>query len=276
MAQIQTRIANSIDRNLKRMRCAFKYHQSPKPLSEVDPVCLTIFFDYEGKWARPGAEDTSRKAMRYILDTLRKYHVKATFNTVGKLLIEEAPIIETLINDGHEIASHTLEHTLVSGFSPQRMSEDIRIYRNLVNSFAFNVIGFRGPQTTWTQKTLLGLLKADILWNAENDRAPYPYIIKTHKSRRLWRMPISITDWPIEGLSIDPYEMLNRWIEMIEMSEKQHRFISIGFHPWLIGKTPERLHIFSILIEYISQRESLKIAPFGYFAHICEKAVANI
>ena len=47
----------------------------------------TIFFDFEGKWGMPfKANYDLRKTMLNILKILKRYHIRAVFNTCGKIL----------------------------------------------------------------------------------------------------------------------------------------------------------------------------------------------
>ncbi len=77
-----------------------KYHVDTKG-DKV--ICLT--FD-DGPW--PTTTDE-------ILDTLEKYNAKATFFTIGQQIANHNSSIQRMINDGHQICTHTYDHAAGSG-----------------------------------------------------------------------------------------------------------------------------------------------------------------
>ena len=50
------------------------------------------------------------KPTRFVLDTLLQYHAKATFFCVGENIQKHRKIAEEIINQGHVLANHTMNH----------------------------------------------------------------------------------------------------------------------------------------------------------------------
>ena len=97
------KILNKIYLDFQKKYCRYKYFTSPKISNKK--ALATIFFDYEGEWAKIEQKSNSLVGVNHILNTLHKLNFKATFNTVGKLF-EKEDIIDKIMNAKHEIASH--------------------------------------------------------------------------------------------------------------------------------------------------------------------------
>jgi len=50
------------------------------------------------------------KPTRFVLDTLLQYHAKATFFCVGENIQKHRKIVQEIINQGHVLANHTMNH----------------------------------------------------------------------------------------------------------------------------------------------------------------------
>jgi len=62
-----------------------------------------------------------------ILDILKRYNMSATFFLIGKKMIGKEQIIQRIIDEGHQIASHTYSHQLLTNITLDR------VYYELVN-----------------------------------------------------------------------------------------------------------------------------------------------
>jgi peptidoglycan/xylan/chitin deacetylase (PgdA/CDA1 family) len=235
-----------------------------------------LFFDYEGKWAQKGQEENSRKGVERILNILEHGNLRATFNVVANLAIDNMSILRNIVAAGHEIASHTVGHTVVERFSVDQISSDLQKFRYLLSGVALELIGFRSPQSRWNSTTLKGLLRAGILWNAEDDLLPYPYIIAQSGNHRLWRMPVTCDDWKFEALRLSSDEMMGVWRRAILNAIKRGYYIAIGFHPWVLGQDETRLDALAELVEFLRCQNNITVAPFGDVARLCESEVKGI
>jgi len=270
-----------VKRRLQARRCQRAFQRSAKPLACIDKTYVTLFFDYEGKWSHINFDSNqdkhSRKGMACILEILGQAKFQATFNCVGKLIEDHYhyDILEQIAQAGHEIASHTSSHTLVDRWPAARVVEDMAQYRSLLQPIVPKVIGFRAPQSRWRACTLQGLLQSRVLWNAESDVSPFPYVIAQLGEQRLWRMPVTIDDWALEGHGIHPSVMREAWCNAVKSAAEQIRYVSIGFHPWVLGKDSLRLDVFSQFIDFLSGCEDTEIATFEEIARICETKIAE-
>jgi len=108
---------------------------------------VTIFFDFEGKWGMPfeinyDLEKTTIK----ILKILKRYHVKATFNTCGKIIEVYPDIIKKIDIEGHEIAFHGYMHEDFNKISINKLNQLLEKTEKIFSSLTGKrLIGFRAP-----------------------------------------------------------------------------------------------------------------------------------
>jgi len=95
-------------------------------------------------------EDNSfKKGLERFLDLFGRYNIKATFFIVGKDLKIDGnlQVIKELINQGHEIASHSMNH--VQGISllskEDKVKEISEVERIVLDKTGEKVKGFRAP-----------------------------------------------------------------------------------------------------------------------------------
>ena len=78
-----------------------------------------------------------------ILELLRKNDTNATFFVVGELLEFKPEILDDILEDGHEIAFHTMHHTRLNDFnSKNQFLEELKEFSKLTNNKSK---GFRAP-----------------------------------------------------------------------------------------------------------------------------------
>jgi polysaccharide deacetylase family protein (PEP-CTERM system associated) len=88
------------------------------------------------------------------LKWLNDNNSKCTFFVVGKVAELYPSLIDEIAQEGHEIACHTFEHRILSGYSTVGFHEDLK--KNievLLGSGAREVKGFRAPSYSLTDRT---------------------------------------------------------------------------------------------------------------------------
>ncbi|MCK4351986.1 polysaccharide deacetylase family protein [candidate division WOR-3 bacterium] len=113
---------------------------------------IAITVDVETDWG--GRAETIYgidKELPIILNVLKTEDVPATFFISGQLLMQNKTVKKVILkiaNDGHEIASHGMNHNLnYSGLSYNKLFKQISESKRLLeNIFQEEVIGFRSPQ----------------------------------------------------------------------------------------------------------------------------------
>ncbi len=82
-----------------------------------------------------------------ILDMLDEAGARATFFVVGALAADHPALIRTIAERGHEIASHSYAHRLLTELSPAELAADLLRSKHALESLTGEaVIGFRAPE----------------------------------------------------------------------------------------------------------------------------------
>lgn len=223
---------------------------------------ITVFHDYEGDYAGKDLKKPSDRGVNRILDIEAKYKVKATYNIVGRLMNDVPETISRILADGHEIASHSYGHSIMTTLSKNEVIWDIEKTKKLFKSIGIQLKGFRSPQSKWNFKQMAILLAQGIHWSAEADYATFPYVIKRQKYRCLIRMPVVMDDWAYQSMNISPKIMLQKLQNCVDEICKEKKYAAIGFHPWIQGKEAARLAVFEEFIAELSERKDLTLLPF--------------
>lgn len=89
-----------------------------------------------------------------ILNLLKENNSKATFFILGWLAERKPKMIENIIEDGHEIASHGYAHEMIHRLSPKEFEEDIQKSKRILENITGKTTkGYRAPAFTITEKT---------------------------------------------------------------------------------------------------------------------------
>ncbi len=61
-----------------------------------------------------------------LLDTLKKENIKATFFMVGRCVVSYPNIVKRMVDEGHEVASHSWSHPLLTSLSNASLDSQMR------------------------------------------------------------------------------------------------------------------------------------------------------
>lgn len=229
---------------------------------------VTIYHDYEGEYAWPGVKKISYTAVNRILDIEKEHGIKATYNTVGKLINDTPLVIKRIIDEGHELASHSYSHCIMSDMSWRELEQDIYYFKQLMKKYKIPLNGVRSPQSKWSHIQMEVMANSGLKWSAENDKADYPYIIKKNGDKKLVRMPIKMDDWNYKSLNWLPEKMLVKMLDTLDEVVDDKKYAAFGFHPWVIGEDKNRMAAFEKFIEALTNNKKISIVTFNEMADI--------
>lgn len=190
-------------------------------------------FEYERELSFEEQISISERGTTIILDLLKKHHIKATFfSTV--VFAEQVPhLIKRIIEEGHELASHTYYH---SNFKVEHLKQSKESLEKLSGS---DVVGFRMPRMYPVDEK--EIQKAGYLYNSSINPTYLPgrynHFDKPRtyfKLENVWQIPASVTPilrFPLFWLSFHNlplfiYKVLSKW------TLKTDNYLNIYFHPW--------------------------------------------
>jgi peptidoglycan/xylan/chitin deacetylase (PgdA/CDA1 family) len=102
--------------------------------------------------------------LQNIFNILEKHEAKFTFSIVASIAKQE--LIETIMNSGHEIASHSLYHVKHKGLSFETQFHYISKSLELLNNYGANIQGFRAPYNSYDNNTFRCLNKVNVTYDA--------------------------------------------------------------------------------------------------------------
>lgn len=244
-------------------------------IKKFDRSYVTIYHDYEGEYAWPGVKKISYTAVNRILDIEKDYGIKATYNTVGKLINDTPLVIKRIINEGHELASHSYSHGIMSDMSLNELEQDIYYFKQLMKKNNIPLNGVRSPQSKWSHAQMRVMANCGLKWSAENDKADYPYVIKKCGDKRLIRMPITMDDWNYISLNWSSDKMFTEMLKMLDSAIDNRNFAAFGFHPWVLGEDVNRMQAFDKFIEVLMNKKNISIVTFNEMSDIVNSQCAK-
>jgi len=224
----------------------------------VSSLLLAIDLEDVRDWVENGTgyrEGVPKNTRRY-LDHFRRWGVKATFFTVGRVARRYPDLIGEVVAAGHELACHGNVHLQLDKLSPQQFREDLE--ENMLalrQAGGGEIKGFRAPtfslteRTAWAYEILadLGFSYSSSVLPAQNPLYGWPSF--GHEARKvtktLWELPITLhrlpgLPVPIAGgvyFRVLPF-FLTRWA--IGRSIGRGRPMGTYFHPYDIDTEQER------------------------------------
>lgn len=174
----------------------------------------------------------SRKGLTAILDLLKKHNVKATFFSTVVFAQQVPDLINRLIEEGHELASHTYYH---SDFENEHLK---RSKEALEQQFGVTVEGLRMPRML--EVSAEEVKKAGYRYNSSVNPTFLPgRYNKLHVPKRffnengLWQIPAAVSwfRFPLFWLS---FHNLPLWLYrfLLKRSVKSIGYAALYFHPW--------------------------------------------
>ena len=174
----------------------------------------------------------SRKGLTAILDLLKKHQMRATFFSTVVFAQQVPDLINRLIEEGHELASHTYYH---SDFENEHLK---RSKEALEQQFVVTVEGLRMPRML--EVSAEEVKKAGYRYNSSVNPTFLPgRYNKLHVPKRffnengLWQIPAAVSwfRFPLFWLS---FHNLPLWLYrfLLKRSVKSIGYAALYFHPW--------------------------------------------
>jgi peptidoglycan/xylan/chitin deacetylase (PgdA/CDA1 family) len=89
-----------------------------------------------------------------ILSVLSKNKIKAIFFCVGNNIKQNLELASKILEEGHTISNHTMNHKLLTKMNREESVEQIKLFNNLMKEkFNYNVKYFRPPHGRFNLKT---------------------------------------------------------------------------------------------------------------------------
>jgi peptidoglycan-N-acetylglucosamine deacetylase len=259
---IAAKLDDRMHRRFNRAYGAWLCARQTNLMARHPRTIVTTFHDLEGSYGMPGATDRCLAALQQIVDIERRHGIRSTYNVVALYAKEISGIVESLRADGHEIASHSYDHSVLSGKPASEQLGNIRAAGDVFKKLRIPITGHRSPQSRWDRSLMRNLCGQGLAWTAENGGESYPYVVHRNANAKLWRFPVIADDWAYESVNLRPDEMLARWQGIVNDARRTRRYTAIGFHPW-IECNPGRLEILEKYMAWLRSLPDVQVLPFG-------------
>ncbi|SEM86766.1 protein of unknown function [Chryseobacterium taichungense] len=189
--------------------------------------------EYKGEISFQKQISISQQGLERILDILKKHHAKATFFSTVVFAENSKHLIERLINEGHELASHTWYH---SDFKEEHLKQS---KERLEELFDTKVIGLRMPRMMPVSKNAVE--NAGYQYNSSINPTFLPgrynnlKVSRTYfKEGNVTQIPASVSPnfrIPLFWLSFHNFP-LSFYKKLASDTLKKDKYLNIYFHPW--------------------------------------------
>lgn len=190
-------------------------------------------FEYKGEISFEKQILISQNGLERILDILKKYNAKATFFSTVIFAENSKQLIERLLMEGHELASHTWFH---SEFEEKHLKES-RL--RLEELFSTKVTGLRMPRMMPVDEKEVE--KAGYSYNSSINPTFLPgrynnlKVSRTYfKEGNVTQIPASVSPnfrIPLFWLSFHNFP-LSFYKKLTSDTLKKDNYLNIYFHPW--------------------------------------------
>ncbi len=247
--------------------------------------CFTIDVDAESPQLWRGRRQTSlsmneleqrryglREGIWNLLETLRRYEVRATC-FVPVYEAETRPwLLEALARDNHEIGLHGVLHEVVSELTPDEFARIVeKGVETVVRRTGTKPAGFRSPAWEMTPWAFDVLQKAGLSYDSSLSGHDHPYSLDD-----TIEIPIQ---WPIDDAVFFRYsgtgndrwpprstaETVKSWLDVCEGIERHGGAVIPTVHPWLTGRS-YRIPLAEALLEHARNTAGLWICTAGELA----------
>lgn len=189
--------------------------------------------EYKGEISFQKQISISQQGLERILDILKKHHAKATFFSTVVFAENSKHLIERLLNEGHELASHTWYH---SDFKEEHLKQSKEKLEELFNT---KVTGLRMPRMMPVSKN--AVQNAGYQYNSSINPTFLPgrynnlKVSRTYfKEGNVTQIPASVSPnfrIPLFWLSFHNFP-LSFYKKLASDTLKKDNYLNVYFHPW--------------------------------------------
>ncbi|MFZ4106089.1 polysaccharide deacetylase family protein [Flavobacterium sp.] len=190
-------------------------------------------FEYDRKIDFKDQMSISIEGTIVILDVLKKHNIKATFFSTVIFALNAPKVMERIIAEGHEIASHSYYH---SDFKVEHLLESRLKLEEITGQ---KVLGYRMPRMQPVNEK--EIYNAGYTYNSSLNPTFIPGRYNNFNKPRTYFMqdgvlqiPASVTPivrFPLFWLSFHNLPLfLYKWMSKVTLTKD--KYINIYFHPW--------------------------------------------
>jgi peptidoglycan/xylan/chitin deacetylase (PgdA/CDA1 family) len=187
-----------------------------------------------------GQDQQVERGTRLFLELLSAHKAGATFFVMGQTARNHKALVAAIRDQGHEIASHSMTHTLLNRLSPAQLKYELEASKKLLEDLSGKpVLGFRAPSLiTWEDRASFfnQLRDAGYVYDSSICRGP------GHEGGDLLEIPISYPRWfcvriPLGGSYFKLFGT-DQLSAAIEAENRASHPANIYLHPYELDPSP--------------------------------------
>jgi len=213
---------------------------------------VQAFARYVSRDAWPGYPSRVERNTRLLLDLFDETRSTATFFTLGWVARAHPQLVREVAARGHEIASHGMDHRMLTELTPDGFREQARDSRALLQDLSQQpVIGYRAPSYS-LGRTTLWAIEALAECGYEYDSSVYPIRRRrygypsgpTVPARMAGETGATLPEFPLPTISLGPVRIpvlagayLRLWPAWVsryalDRHRAERRPLIVNVHPW--------------------------------------------
>jgi peptidoglycan-N-acetylglucosamine deacetylase len=229
---------------------------------------LFIYFDYEREF---GGHSTliNDDDIKKLATLLKEKNLRTTWFTVGKIFAKYPDSIREIINNGHEIGSHTYSHIPPFNSSGEQINDDFHSFHEMSDKIV-PVRGFHSPNGRWSAKILKHLYVHNYNYDViswDRKKPCRPFIVRTGRGKSLIRFQTVGDDWTLYRSKKDKNEVFSYFNTQLDKLDNED-IGGIGFHPWILFSETAILEGFVKFLDSLISRNDLNIGSALSFAEL--------
>ncbi|KKK63507.1 hypothetical protein LCGC14_2993590, partial [marine sediment metagenome] len=175
-----------------------------------------------------------------IFDVLNKYDTFFTFPTVAYTAKQDVSLIRTIVQNGHEIASHGYKHVRYQFLPKEIQEQDMKTSIETFKKIGINVTGFRAPYNMYNEDTPHLLEKYGFLWDGgigykpENRKSNSFFKVKlNNRDSTFTCIPLNLytDDLLIDVLKLDSEHMSRVFSKVLDHTKSNGGLVMFDLHP---------------------------------------------
>jgi len=218
-------------------------------------------------------------AIPRFLEIFNKYNIKATFFAIGEDLLkkENQAMARWILDEGHEIANHTMTHTINPSFSGMTINEkekEINQAEEIIReTMGFLPVGFKAPAFSIDSQTMTILEKKGYLYDSSLFPSSLSFVLRCMQ-RIMLGQKTGKTQWGRAAYALAPSKPYRMRLDKIWKQGKNAKikevpvttmpFLGLPFHASFVYASG--INLFKIGYKLVKSRN----LPLNYQLHALE------
>lgn len=218
---------------------------------------IFLYFDYEREFSghKTSINDTD---INQLINLLNEFSVKCTWFSVGQIFEKYPGTIKLILENGHELGSHTYKHVPPLHTKSKELWND---FLKVEEKAPLKILGFHAPNGRWSLNTIKYLkrfgYKYDVV-SVPKTRSFHPFIQSIPFCGEILRLHTVGDDWDLYQKNKSESDVLNHF-KMLYSKVNTGHIAGLGFHPWVLFSDLRILQGFLMFMKFLNEQPDLVI-----------------